>query len=272
MFEFEITFFAVGAWIVGLMVVFLSIAIYLGSKEYSARTFAVLILFVAAWVINSGLFYSSTTEQLAGFFMRTNYFLGTLVAVGFYYFCLSYPGDYRPSFIFRVSAASLALFMIPLAYLGDFFLALEQYFNITAPLTKNLVIESAYAIDGIQKWGWVTGDFIGVFNVVFFGFWFAGLATLYAKYTFIIDPTQKKKTLHMLVAMMVGIVPVGLTNAILPELHVFDFFWYGVISTLGWVSVVSYSIMKYGQMNVRAVYTELLIFIAIFLIFISIFI
>jgi hypothetical protein len=269
---FELTFFSVGAWVVGLIVIFLSMTIFLGSREYSARTFAVLILFVAAWVINSGIFYSTTSEYLAGFFMRTNYFLGSIVGIGFYYFCLSYPGDYRPSFIFRASTAALVLFMIPLHYLADVFLTIEQFFNTPAPVAINLVVESAYAIDGMQKWGWITGDFAVVFNVIFFGFWFAGLATLYAKYTFIKNTEQKKQTRQMLAAMMIGVIPVGLTNVILPELHIFGFFWYGVISTLGWVSVVSYSIMKHGQMQVRAVYAEILVFIAILLLFVSIFI
>ncbi len=252
------------------IVLSLALAIVLGSKDYSARSFAFLITVVSLWIISTGFFYSSTNEILASFFMNTNYFLGTLISVSFFYFSLTFPENTVPSRGTRIFLSLLSVTMLPLYYLYDISLLLNKI-NLSIPVTNRFIITNAFEVVGPQKWGWNLGEMDFVFYSIFFGFWMSGLAIIYFKSTFL-KSDLKNNARYMFFAMVVAVSPPALMNIILPGLHIFNPFWFGILSTLGWTSLVSYSIIKFNQMNVRTVSAELLILAAIGLLFLSIFI
>ena len=73
-------------------------------------------------------------------------------------------------------------------------------------------------------------------------------------------------------SMTIAVIPASLTNIILPRLGIFDFIWLGPFTFIGWVSLVSYSIARFRQMNVRAMFAEVLLFVMGAVLFINIFV
>ena len=159
--------------------------------------------------------------------------------------------------------------MIPLYYLYDISLLLNKL-NLSIPVTNRFIITSSFEVAGPQKWGWNFGEIDFMFYGIFFGFWMSGLAIIYLKSTFL-KFNFKRNARYMFFAMVVAISPPALLNIVLPGLNIFNPFWFGILSTLGWTSLVGYSIIKFNQLNVKIIYTELLVFVAILLLFINIF-
>lgn len=76
----------------------------------------------------------------------------------------------------------------------------------------------------------------------------------------------------MLIAVIVGLIPPTISHLILPLFGYFELNWFGPMSGILWVTIMTYSIIRYDQMNVRAVVTEVLAIAMSAIFFINIFI
>jgi len=262
---FEITFYTVAIFVVALTILNLSLVITLGSKDYSTRTFAFSIFFVAVWVFIRGLFYSvdSTADPLYMFYNdfppyaiatilnKLSFFIGGIVASGFLIFALSFPDNKR--------RPGLTIFLILLFFAHSFIY-----------LYDDLFLGLAYHIGGIENWAWQQGPLLWLYDIYFFAPWLVGLYSIAHKASNTFGQTKVQLT-YMFWTMYIGLAPVAIFSMILPRFGTFQFEWISTPLMLVWPSIVAFSIMKHKQMNVRAVYAELLIFACILLLFISIF-
>ena len=82
---------------------------------------------------------------------------------------------------------------------------------------------------------------------------------------------KRKNLFAMFLVFTIGFIPSTLGSVVLPNYFgIHQFHWMGGLTHVVWVSIVAYSIVKYNQMNVRYVITELLILATMELLFLSI--
>lgn len=268
---FEITFYAASLWLVALITLLLASSIFAGSSDRSARAFSIFTITVVMWVASCGCFFASATEEVATFFMRTNYFTGTLTAISFWYFTLTFPENKKQTRGVKAVMLFLGILMALLHYF-------EYLYTYLGLVTTNLsiktvsVIDRAVAVAEQYKWGWTFADGDFLFYMVFASFWLAGICVIYVKSKNLQEEKLRKHATYMFYSMVIGVIPPTIMNVILPGYHVFAPFWFGVLSISVWISAVAYTIIKFQQLNVRLVYAELLVFVGLLLLFINLFV
>lgn len=250
----EISYFSLLIWFTSILVASLCIVIYLGSQKLSSQAFAHSILWVAIWVACVGLFVAVQNSQEAIFFSRLTYYLGSVIAASFIYFFLTYPEDKKPK---KILTWSLILLELVFAYL---FLFTDKIITRTFP--TNIP----------QFLGWKFGPFSYLFELFFFGFFIVGIIILYKKYKSNNDPYTKQNLRYMLWAIIIGSVPPSITCIILPRFGYYNLNWFGPFSEIIWIPIIAYSIIRYRQMNVKVVITEVLAIAMAVIFFINIFI
>jgi hypothetical protein len=269
--------YATSTFFVAVLVYNLVLMIWLGSREHSARSFAVGIGFIATWVLCAAFAYSfvglKTTEtffavknfEIAALFVRGCYFFGTLIGITMFYFALTYPNNYKPEPYVRGIFVFTGFLVAFLYFAKDI-----AFFFGSNVITEQTIITDVY-INSNGYLGWHFGKGIVFFYLFFFSFWSAALATVWQKYKNQVDTVLRKQTLFMFWAIASGIIPGSMFNSVLPGAGIFGFFWAGLMATFGWVGIIAYSILKQNQMNVKMVTAELLIVGMILLMFIGFF-
>ncbi len=76
----------------------------------------------------------------------------------------------------------------------------------------------------------------------------------------------------MILTINIGAIPPVVMCDILPRFGYFDLDWLGPITGIVWVSIITYSILRYRQMNVKAVAAEVLAIAMSIILFINIFV
>ena len=76
----------------------------------------------------------------------------------------------------------------------------------------------------------------------------------------------------MLITMILTILPVSIVTVFLPIFDIFAYSWIGSISSLAWISILAYSMLKLYKMNARATLVEIFILVTSAILFINIFI
>ncbi|MBU6427183.1 HAMP domain-containing histidine kinase [Patescibacteria group bacterium] len=250
----EITIYGTLIWFTSILIGSLALVVFLGSKNLSSRAFAHSILWVTIWIFCVGLFVSSRDYQSALFYSRLTYFLGSTIATAFLYFFITYPEDKKPSTLFTWS---LVILQIIFCYLFLF---------------TDKIIYSEFPISAAHPWGWRFGSLSFLFELVFFGFFAYGVAILYRKYKYYSDKNTKGNLKYMLLTIIVGATPPSLMCIVLPRFGYFGLNWLGPVTEIVWIPFIAYSIIKYRQMNVRAVATEVLAIGMTVIFFVNIFI
>jgi signal transduction histidine kinase len=110
-----------------------------------------------------------------------------------------------------------------------------------------------------------------LFDIVFSIIWIISLSNLFRSYKYS-DGILKINMKHMFWGLTLGIIPPALANIILPTLGIYQYNWTGPIASAIWVFVIGYSIMRYRQMNVLIVITEMLAVAMTIMFFINIFV
>lgn len=250
----EITIYPIFIWFTAVLIGSLTLVIFLGSNTISSRSFSHSILWVTIWVISVGMFVGSKDYQTAIFFSRLTYYLGTIIAASFLYFFITYPEDKKPKKVLVLSLIILELF------LGYIFISTDY------------IISGVFLLEHIPQLGWQFGNLSFIFEIFFIGYFIVGLIILNRKYTSCIIPNIKINLRYMFWAMIIGILPPSVICIILPRFGYFDLNWLGPVTEIIWIPVIAYSIIKYQQMNVRTVVTEVLAVGMTVIFFINIFI
>jgi hypothetical protein len=265
---FSMGFYAVTTFFVAVLVYNLALMIFLGSKEHSPRSFSLSVGILATWALSWGFAYAFAgikDYETAAFFIRCGYFFGAMVSVTVLYFSLTYPDNHRPAPFVRELFVFATFLMVILFYTKDILVL----FGKTFVFEHTVITNSFLTPGGYLAWG--KGDFYFFFDIIFIGFFAATLGTLWQKYVQQTDDTHRKRALFMFWAIATGFVPTTVLNVAFPQLKIFAFNWFGLMSSFGWVSIMAYSIVKQGQMNVRTATAELLVVALILLMFIGMF-
>lgn len=230
-----------------------ALVIYLGSKTFSSRVFASLLLITFGWMVCMTVYENTTNYQLANFLSWFLYVLGGMIAAAFFYFCLSFPEDKKPPRRVLIGLVLIQIILFILFY-------------------YRLIVYGAFIIEGTHFWGWYYGPLWFLFDFLFDGFWAVGLFILYRKYKNFPAGRAKTHLKFMFWSMVIAIVPPSLVDILLPRLGYFSLNWFGPVTGLGWVSVLAYSVAKYRQMNVKAVAAEVFILVMALVLLVNVFI
>ena len=239
---FVIDAYSILIFVSASVVASLATVIFLGSKKLSSRLFAFTLMITVIWMVGVGLLKSSAGENLAELFVPLTYYLGGLIAAGFFYFCLTFPTDEKPKRWVAPLIILIEVLFIPIYYNG-------------------LISYDAFYIGGIQNWSWHFGPLWFLFDIFFNGFFILGLTNLYRKYLSWPEGTDKTNLKFMFWSMVVALIPASIVNIILPRLGYQELNWFGPVSSLAWVSIFSYSIFRYRQMDVKAIAAEVFVLV-----------
>jgi hypothetical protein len=265
----QVTTYAASTFFVAVMVYSLAVVLFLGSKEHSPRAFSLPVAMLATWVLCAGFeYYFADTGNLeiAAIFVRLAHLFGTFIAITIFYFSLTYPNNYKPVPAIRWFFILSAFFVTVLYFAKD----ISALFGSSFVSEQTIIIDT-YVNPG-NYLGWHFGNLAIFFHIFFTCFWSLAMATLWQRYKQQTDPILQKQAWSMFWALTAGIVPAGFANVALPGAGVFGLFWYGLMSSFGWVSIMAYSILKQNQMNVKTGMTELFIIGTILIVFIGLFV
>lgn len=250
----EINLYTCLIWLAAITIGSLGLVVFLGSRNLSSRAFSFCTLWVAIWITCVGLFVGTKDIKTAIFFSRLTYYLGSVIATSFLYFFLTYPDDKRPKKIF-----TLFLLALQIIYLYLF-------------LFTDKIISGLFPINAPHPWGWHFGILSFLFELSFFSFFIFGICILYKKFHLNSDPNVRANLKYMIWTIIVGATPPSLMCIILPRFGYFGLNWLGPVTEILWIPIIAYSIIKYRQMSIRAVITEVLAIAMAVIFFINIFI
>ena len=234
----------------------LVVVIFLGSKTHSSRVFAILAIANAIWSITLGFLHEFVTDiSVAKILFSITFYEGLFISIFFFYFTLTYTDKGKPPY--RVLAVLLVFFV-------------SQY---PIYFTEGLISANIQPALDHFGWMWSYGSVQMIFLIPFSSFWTIGLINLFIKSRKHPVLQTRKHLSFMFWAMLVSIIPTSLFSLVFPMM--FNIYEYNTMSPaigIFWVSILAYSIMKHNQMNIRIVFKEILVLIAILLLFINIFI
>jgi signal transduction histidine kinase len=241
-------------WITGILIFSFDVVVYFGSKNISSRLFAVFSSFVGIWSISYGFMVAASEPQLPLLLIKINHLLGMIASLGFVCFSLVYPND-------RPLKKSLAISLISIGII--FFLL----FFIT-----DLMIPGMFQLSTPDRWGWVIGDVYFTYVIFFNAIWIIILTNLFKSAYILPEKTQRINQIYMFWGLTLGIIPPGLLNVVLPFFGVYGISWTGPIASAIWIFIIGYSIIRYRQMDVRVIITEVLAIALTIIFFINIFV
>ncbi len=236
----EITGYALTIWFVSLLIGSLGVVVFRGGNNRSSRMFFVTVFLMTLWTATIGLFTVSQTAETATFLVKLCYFWGTAIGVFFLFFFIVYPYNRRvPRPLFYGLIGSLA------AYLFLYFFT-------------DLIIGKAFYIGGIVRYGWEFGSLWFLFYLIFYTCFLSGFVILFRRARHFASPEDRRNMRYVFWGILILISPPTLVNIIFPQFGYFRLIWLGPIMSIGWVSVFAYSIVRYQQMNIKAVTAEVL--------------
>jgi signal transduction histidine kinase len=235
----EITIYAIIIWVTAILIISLDTVIIIGSKNLSSRVFAILSFITAIWVISQGFLVSSLIPEFTILLLRIQYILGIIIAIGFYFFSDIYPYDKKPtlkSLIFPI------IIILIFSYLYFF---------------TNYILSGVHPITSHGRWAWEFGPLHLLFDISFYTLWIISLYKIFRTYK-LSEGYLRSNLKNMFWALTLGIIPPTMANILLPSLGIFHFNWLGPITSSIWIFILAYSIIRYRQMNVKTVITEVL--------------
>jgi signal transduction histidine kinase len=247
-------YYATYIWVTAVLILSLGIVIYLGSKKISSRLFSFSVMLVAIWSIIDSFLPLQTDSFIEIVLFKLTFSLGILIASTFLYFCKSFPDDVKPD---RILLYRLILW---------------QFIFNGLLFGSSLIIDYSFPTSGLWGWGYRYGPFWFVFDFSFLFLWTGGVIILFRKFQKMPRGHLRKNIGCMLMSSILGFIPPNIFSIMLPRLGIYDLNWLGPVSGCIWVCIISYSILRYRQMDVRAVVTEVLAIAMTAIFFLNIFI
>lgn len=250
----EFTFLSVTTCVVAILVASITTVIFLGGKSQSARAYSIAIGLVGIWILIIGILPAIKSSGTALSLVRIAYFVGTLIATTFFYFFSIFPN-------WKKCKSRIVIILF----------CLEAIFAYIFIFTDK-IISDVFVIGDINKWGWHFGNLSYMAEISFLTFFLFGIIISTRKLKRSNDALEKRNIRLMITTVVVGFTPPIILSVILPRLSFFQLNMFGAISEILWVPIISYSIIRYRQMNVRAVVTEVLAIAMAAIFFVNIFI
>jgi hypothetical protein len=248
-----------------MVVLNLALMVLLGGKDELSKAFAVGSFLIFLWIVAVSLFQHSTStfssdniKLFLEYAPRLTYYLGLLISFAFFYFCYIFP-------IPPANARQIKIILVVLSImLLQVFFATDLIIGGTSGWLGNNIF-------GFQSIDWYKGPLLNIYNIVFIGLLVAGPTFVYKRMKQTADPILKKNMQFMFWSIVAGFVPAIIVNIILPTIGNNDYNVVGTFTPNIWVFIVGYSIMKYHQMKILVVYSEVLIVAMIMILFVNIF-
>ncbi len=210
--------------------------------SYSNILFFLLTISVALWGFFMVLYRSTDDIAATIVFARLLYAAAAAIPILFFLFASVFPAERRKlSALVRFGAPSVLVIMLAVALLPD---ALIRDVLLRAPdepfIVFNHGMHLAYAL----------------FIVSFFLLGYVQLIRTYLREQRII----RTQVIYIFLGTLVPTSLSLITNLLLPIYGIFDWNWFGQISTVIMSSLITYGIFKHRIFNVRIIVTEVLIF------------
>lgn len=239
--------------VAAILIISLDLVIILGSNNKASKIFVFLSFLSGIWVISQIYLVSTNISSTANMLIRSQYVMGIIIASGFYIFSLIYPFNTKVKYYVYII---ISLICIIFGYLY---------------LATDYLVTGVTFIGGLGHWSWQFGSLHPAFDITFVVMWIISLSNLYSSYKIAHD-ILKINMKHMFWGLTLGIIPPSLANILLPTFGIYNLNWTGPIASAIWVFVIGYSIMRYRQMNVKVVITEMLAVAMTIIFFINIFV
>lgn len=241
-------------WMTAIIILSLDLIIYIGSNNISSRIFCIFSVVVAFWSISYGFFVSINESTIPLMLIKINHSLGIIATIGFIWFSHSYPNNIKitrfviiSSTIFGILYCSLILF-------------------------TNSIISGLSNIPLPDRWSWNPGILYSTYVFIFLTCWIYILYKISKSKLLAKSKFEYINSTFMFWGLFLGITPPLILNIILPAVGIYGISWSGPIFSAIWVFVIGYSIMKYRQMNVKIIITEVLAVSMTTIFFLNIFI
>ena len=256
--------FGLGSFItvtVAALIASAGLVIFLGSKTPSARAFVLLTITITLWSIIMLLVAAvpSTKPSFGEFYHRLSYAAGILTAPAAFYFCFVFTKGKGPNQWLKTGLLLFSVIITPTILFTDIMFGGNEW------------VKTLKYVD-IQVWGILPSTIPFSYDIIFSLLFVGGIILIYKEIKQTVDLSKKKRLLFMFWAFVIGFIPPSIFSMILPSLDIHQYDWLGPVTGIFWVSIITYSIMKYNQMNVRVAFTEMLVLAGILLLFINIFI
>ncbi|TSC68494.1 MAG: two-component system, OmpR family, sensor histidine kinase VicK [Parcubacteria group bacterium Gr01-1014_66] len=243
-----VTPYAVFGWISSALIASLIVVIFLGSTQHSARAFCFSMVWVMFLAICTSTLPTIRDPVFAAALLRFFYITADAIFLSFLYFTLVISENEKPP----------AFVSFGLIAIGG----LLWY----AHLFTDLLHGDPIFVGGIQFWGWRFGPLWFLFDVAFFSCFAASIIILLKK----IFRTRRQNSLLgaklFMSGIFLGLIPTATTNVVLPAFGFYGLSWVAPIPTVFWVGILGFAVIRYHQMDVKAVASEVfLILIAILL-------
>ncbi len=237
-----ISIYSILIWTISLMVAGLTILTYISTQKVSGRSFGFCIFCVCIWMTGIGFLISANNYEIATFLNRFIYFICSLIATSFLYFFFTLPKDNPPT---KHILILLAILEIILFYLFFF---------------TNLMVHDVFKLDSISAWGWHFGTLSFLFEIFFLVSFVIGLTKMFNEYKKCKDVSSKNHIKYLFLIILFGSIPPFFISIIFPQLGYFDLNWLGPISTIFWISIMTYSIIQHRLFNIKIITIEIAIF------------
>src|SRR5574343_296391 len=238
-------------WFTAILIICLCIIILIGNRNKSSVAFAILSLTTSIWVISQGFFISTTNYHIAEKLIRFQYILGILISIIIYNFSRIYHDNKTISQRNRIISVTTSLIFIILICFS------------------NSIIIGVYKIDDIEGWEWKFGHLHLIYDITFYLLWSTAILNLFKKYKSSTG-LAKNNLLNMLYVLTIGVIPTTTMAIFLPSVGYFKLNWISPISSIIWVIILLYAIIKYQQLNVKTIIPVLLTISITVLFFINI--
>jgi signal transduction histidine kinase len=219
-------------WVSALTAFSFATVVFFGNKKLATRAFAVLIFTHAAWMGMLAYF---------NFGIRLSYFLSILIVFFFVYFIEVFTSEKKIPIKFYLTLLSGALLTIYLS------------------LYTNLITIGAIQIVNMPKeltWIWGSGPYISIYFIYLIISYCWILKRLFEFHKEQTDISARKNIMYLIIGVIIGMTIPILGSAILPFLGNYSWYWLGHASALVWVPMMTYSIIKYHQMDIKVVTAE----------------
>lgn len=203
------------------------------------RAYALFALSVTLWGWGVGFFFWVSDPKLTDFFARFVYFAGGLIAPAFYYFTLCFNE--------KEAISNRKKFLI---FFPSFIFLLFYFFT-------DLII-GGFA-ETTEARGFVYGQIRLIFDIHLWIFFVLALRKLLKKYKGSSEKQIQTQIIFITLGTYTVLVVGGLTNLFLPLFYDFRFIWMGPVTTLIWVALVTYALLKHQLLNTKVIATELFV-------------
>ena len=252
-----ISSYSIPIWIAVIFIVSLATVTYWGSKKVSTRAFAFSMLIVAFQTASIAYFIFEKDYKIENFGIRLTFFSGIVVTTAIIYFIKSFVDDKKPS--------KWLITLLVLVCVILFYLIFYTGFITTGPILLKQPVKD-------MVWGWGYGPYSYIVLIFSLVYYFFGVKMLISAHKSKTDLATRRSITYMVIGLFIGVLSLSYFNTILPQLGNWDWVWFGPTTGVVWVSILAYSIIKYHQMSVRVVVTEVLVIAMTIAAFMNIFI